>query len=521
MFCEYNLFELGVVLYNLQERINLIQDESVRNRSLEEFKRLRRIVEKSHGISQIIGDNLKLGDRCLVFLPVVNKDGKEIEDEDGNIVDYRIYGDEVIEKYKELLISYLQEYYHLSKDEISDIVEFHSMLGKYGKGKNQYELERFEQKDDGKIKFMLVLNKGNEGMHVKCEAEINLRPTESSILILQQLGRVEYGILPNQIIIDEDRPTVIDLVGNLFVYALNKEKNKVDDLDKLKIVIDWINNNGIIPSINTTDKVEYMHAITLRSIKNKYIKYLTIEDKDKITTKIQEIIRLGSMIDLWYIEYPEVIISKDGSKRIITEDDTFFELTGVLQDLYELNKEVDSNLYMSFEEKVQELIRTINELHRLPKVSSNNFGQSEKEFRDGTDQRNYYTNLKQDVKKNQEKINNGIEITEEEQQKIDAFKKIERVLSFYPKTKTSNKNMIIELCNQYGIDTKINKSILDKSYYEVYSKLMYLIDNNIHVTDNKGTLCDIFYMADMNMQVKYNVSIDVLVDRYIINSKRL
>lgn len=95
------------------------------------------------------------------------------------------------------------------------------------------------------------------------------------------------------------------------------------------------------------------------------------------------------------------------------------------------------------------------------------------------------------------------------------------MLSFYPKTKTSNKNMIIELCNQYGIDTKINKSILDKSYYEVYSKLMYLIDNNIHVTDNKGTLCDIFYMADMNMQVKYNVSIDVLVDRYIISSKRL
>lgn len=140
VFCEYNLFELGVVLYNLQERINLIQDESVRNRSLEEFKRLRRIVEKSHGISQIIGDNLKLGDRCLVFLPVVNKDGKEIEDEDGNIVDYRIYGDEVIEKYKNLLISYLQEYYHLSKDEISDIVEFHSMLGKYEKGKNQYEL---------------------------------------------------------------------------------------------------------------------------------------------------------------------------------------------------------------------------------------------------------------------------------------------------------------------------------------------------------------------------------------------
>ena len=273
VFCEYNLFSPGGVLYNLHERINLIQDESVRNRSIEEFKRLRKIIEKSHGISKIIGDNLKLGDRCLVFLPVVNKDGKLIEDEDGNIIDSRIYGDEVIEKYKELLISYLQEYYHLSKDEINDMVEFHSMLGKYGKGKNQYELEKFEQKDSKKIKFMLLMNKGNEGMHAECEREIHLRPTESINLILQLLGRVEYGILPNQIIPDEERPTVIDLVGNLFVYALNKEKNKVDDLDKLKIVIDWINNTGIIPSIDSNDKVEYMHAITLRSIKNKYIKW--------------------------------------------------------------------------------------------------------------------------------------------------------------------------------------------------------------------------------------------------------
>ena len=744
------------------------------------------------------------------------------------------------------------------------MVEFHSMLGKYGKGKNRYELEKFEQKDSKKIKFMLLMNMGNEGMHAKCEREIHFRPTESSNLFLQLLGRVEYGILPNQIILDEDRPTVIDLVGNLFVYALNKEKNKVDDLDKLRIVVDWINNTGIIPSLDSTDKVEYMHAITLRSIKNKYIKYLTIEDKDKITTKIQEILRLGSMIDLWYIEYPEVIRSKNGSKRIITEDDTFFELTGVLQDLCELSKEVDNNLYMSFEEKVQELIETIkndrelngnlplhygkmkrlfrdgrnqrsfynylqqeekrirekknsgfeiteeeqqkinayerinvalnkepfvkkvqelietikldrelngnlplrygekkrffedgqnqrsfynhlqqaakriqkkinngieiteeeqqkidaydkinavcsnkwfeekvqelissiielhrlpnkkkrndnktekffkdgtdqrnfydhllkdvkkirekinngsklteqeyqklislkkiedvirqmevssdekiqeliksirelhrlpkearcnagqpekifrdgtcqkyfydnlkqdvkkirekinngsklteqeyqklislkkiedvirqmevssdekiqeliksiHELHRLPKEANYNAGQPEKIFKDGTCQKNYYTNLKQFVKKLQEKINNGIKLTEDEQQKIDAYKEIERVLLFYPKSKASNKNMIIDLCNQYGIDTKINKSILGKSYYEVYTKIMYLIDNNIPIINN-GTLCDIFYMADINMQLKYGVSMDELIDKYIINGKRL
>ena len=175
---------------------------------------------------------------------------------------------------------------------------------------------------------------------------------------------------------------------------------------------------------------------------------------------------------------------------------------------------------VSLEEKIQKLVESIRELHRLPKTKSDNKGKSEKEFKDGTDQRNYYTNLKQDVKKIQEKINNGVEITEYEQQKINALEEIERVLSFYPSRKSSNKNMIIELCNQYGIDIKINKSILSKSYYEVYSKLMYLIDNNISINNN-GTLCDIFYMADTNMQLKYGVSIDVLVDKYIINGKRL
>ena len=50
---------------------------------------------------------------------------------------------------------------------------------------------------------------------------------------------------------------------------------------------------------------------------------------------------------------------------------------------------------------------------------------------------------------------------------------------------------------------------------------MYLLDNNIPIVDNEGYVYDIFFMADLNMQVKYNITIDDLVDKYIINGKRL
>ena len=76
-----------------------------------------------------------------------------------------------------------------------------------------------------------------------------------------------------------------------------------------------------------------------------------------------------------------------------------------------------------------------------------------------------------------------------------------------------NKDEIIELCNEYGIDYQSEKSVLNKSYLELYVKIMFLRDNNIPIVLN-GKLHEIFFMSDLNMQVKYQVSIENLIEKY-------
>ena len=76
-----------------------------------------------------------------------------------------------------------------------------------------------------------------------------------------------------------------------------------------------------------------------------------------------------------------------------------------------------------------------------------------------------------------------------------------------------NKDIVIELCNEYDIDYQSEKSVLNKSYLELYVKIMFLRDNNIPIVLN-GKLHEIFFMSDLNMQVKYQVSLENLIEKY-------
>ena len=82
-----------------------------------------------------------------------------------------------------------------------------------------------------------------------------------------------------------------------------------------------------------------------------------------------------------------------------------------------------------------------------------------------------------------------------------------------------NKKEIIELCNKYNIDININNSILNKSYNEVYSKICFLIDNNMSVIIN-DELHEIFFMSDINMKANYKVNMKYLLNKYINNKGR-
>ena len=169
------------------------------------------------------------------------------------------------------------------------------------------------------------------------------------------------------------------------------------------------------------------------------------------------------------------------------------------------------------QDKEEALIETIVEHHKIPNPTSKQVPL----FSDGTNQGSFYYSLKANFKRTQVAKQKGEKISRQSLQNEKSFKRIEKVLSFYPKTREDNKKKIIELCDMYAISIEKNVGLLNKAYYEIFAKIMYLIDNKISIIDNNGIANDIFFMADINMQNKYGISVTDLVSKYIVNSKRL
>ena len=72
-----------------------------------------------------------------------------------------------------------------------------------------------------------------------------------------------------------------------------------------------------------------------------------------------------------------------------------------------------------------------------------------------------------------------------------------------------------ELCEEYQIPYEEVQNI---SYQELYAKTMYLIDNNILVTNN-GMLNPIYNMSNINMEIRYKVTLEELINRYTKKEK--
>ncbi len=363
--CEYNLEKDGS-LERLKEKIENIDDENLRTKELVKFEELRRRVLEADGIEKVIGDNIKQGGKYIIFCPVINKDGNIVETEDGFEQNYRSTGKDVIEKYQKEMILNIIKYrgttnidlkesddfdkYMQVADELG--IQFNSLLGTYSKSKNKYELEQFEKDDPDKIKFVTVINKLNEGVHVDgVDGIIWLRPLDenSKILFLQQFGRIIFSVDPNKKLIDEDRTIAIDIANNTFRVNINKtHKDETCDLDKLIIINGWIEqHNGKIPDLNSFDRIESNHGSTLKRIQSKYSKYkddqnLLNELSEKEKSEVMEIINIGSNINLWTIMFPERM-QKDKSKSLGSElDYDNFGISGILRDYYDLINEVDN-----------------------------------------------------------------------------------------------------------------------------------------------------------------------------------
>ncbi|MDR0978559.1 MAG: DEAD/DEAH box helicase family protein [Lachnospiraceae bacterium] len=333
---EYMLEENGE-MKKLLDDIDSITDEAERQEQLKLYETLRRNVANADKIEEIIKSGVKSGQKWLVFIPV--NDNGEIEDEYGNTIGKKS-GKEKVEYYRELLANSFAD---------TDIKpKFYSMLGTYGRNKNADELENFKNNDNDVTKFMIVINKGGEGLHVPgLTGEYVFRPMGKSSLrlALQVLGRVMYAEDPKNPTPDNERTIIKDIAGILRTVDFDKNlktHNKRDDLRLLSIVVDWAKENGI-PDINSSIKQEQKMAATLIRIQKQYGKYLDgyeeyLDLKEDKINQIEKILIKGTEIDLWDIEFPPK--TEDEIKKVLNLDS--FELKGIMRDFIEIQKNVNT-----------------------------------------------------------------------------------------------------------------------------------------------------------------------------------
>ena len=323
--CEYNLLTDGS-MENLAEQINEIEDENERKKKLEQYDRLRKNLEKAKGIPEILQENLKEGGKYIVFIPVGgNEEGKDSIDK--------------VKEWEKQISEYLKN---------SGIEpEYYSMLSAYSNKENERQLKGFESEKSDKTKFMIVMNKLNEGVHVEgVNGILWFRPLDenSKILYKQQIGRVITSVDPDNPPKDEDRPTVMDFANNTERVDIDKEiksNNRKNDLELLTIVVNWVKSHGDnLPQVTSTSNQERRYAATLYRIQQKYIEYRNGIDNEEITEEernnIENIIAKGEEIELWDIELER--ITKEECDKILEVDS--FVLKGNLHDLVELEKEV-------------------------------------------------------------------------------------------------------------------------------------------------------------------------------------
>ena len=376
--CEYNITH-GDTLEKLLERINQIEDEDKRNELLQKYENVRRNLSNAQGIPELLTQNIQKKDgKYIVFIPV-SDNGEDLEDEYGNKSSKKT-GEDKIKETELQLREWLKGVDETKYDEQGNIIdgpEIYSMLGQYSRKRNAKELNEFETSESNHMKIMIVMNKLNEGVHVKgIDGIIWMRALDenSKILLLQQLGRAIYGIDPQKPVKDEDRPLVIDLPNNLLNVDLQKTINtytQKDDLELLNEMVEWVQaHDGYIPDINSNSREEARRAITLKRIQSKYEKYLQNpelyndfdEEEQEEIEEIQNIIKKGSEIDLWEIEFPDKI-GKNGKKVNESElENIEFYLEGTMRDLYELQEEIEEEEEKGSIERFIEKMETLNRL---------------------------------------------------------------------------------------------------------------------------------------------------------------
>ena len=253
----------------IQDKINRIENIEEKKSYEEQLKDAKRMLEKSEGLSTVFEKHIP------------NKEGKYV----------------VFCRDQKHMQQMMQEAKDWLKNVNSD-VDMYSVYSGQGRKANKRNLADFNKSKNHHIKLLFSIEMLNEGVHVPdIDGVIMLRPTESKIIYLQQLGRA-LSVGHNQ------HPVVFDIVNNIHgddsIREVYQEvKNRVlknggrdaegreINLDEFKIVDYLQQPNELIDSLNSllddaTSKCEKIVQAVINFINdNKRMPSVWSKDKDE------------------------------------------------------------------------------------------------------------------------------------------------------------------------------------------------------------------------------------------------
>ena len=203
--CDYTLRD---ELESIQQMINDCQDDSTKKELQERYDKMRKIVDNADGIPEVFSKNMK------------NKSGK-----------YIVFCKD--SEHMAQMMTKTKEWF----GEIDEEPEVYQVLSKNGEIKNKKEIETFTESKSEHLKLLYSVDMLNEGLHLEdISGVIMLRPTDSRIIYLQQLGRALSSDT------SREQTMVFDIVNNYTRINLDREINerpekanteeKVDDIEE-------------------------------------------------------------------------------------------------------------------------------------------------------------------------------------------------------------------------------------------------------------------------------------------------
>ena len=278
--CDYSL---GEHLEGIRKAIANCDDLKNKIDLQKKYDRMRKIVELADGIPELFEKNLK------------KKNGKYIV-----FCKDKQHMDEVIEQSKK---------WFENIDKNPEIYSVYSGDG-YSEKSNKKAIKSFENSRSKHLKLLFSVDMLNEGLHVEdISGVIMLRPTDSRIVYLQQLGRALSSDT------SREKTIVFDLVNN---YLKNNLYNEITNDDK-DIIKNRKKYNISSNDSNEEKYMEYMERFRIQGETKEFIDLLEASQEIISRSRRKDYLASAKMIKKWIDESgstkPPVGISKNEEER--------------------------------------------------------------------------------------------------------------------------------------------------------------------------------------------------------------